>query len=179
VARERSQKCKLAKSTCSSHQSDKVERIKCLQQVEFTLVKRDANLAAISLSKFAISQLLDDLWKEECLLTPLVKRDANLAAISLSKFAISQLLDDLWTEECLLTPLVKRDANLAAIFLSKFAISQLLDDLWTEECLFFIQFIVILLIYENQFFKKKKESGTMNGGADIIPFTCDTICEAN
>ncbi len=42
-------------------------KAKCLQQVEFTLVKRDANLLAISLVKFAISQLLDDLWIEECL----------------------------------------------------------------------------------------------------------------
>jgi ribonuclease HI len=39
---------------------------KCLQQVEIIHVNRAANLAAHSLAKFAISQLLDELWMEEC-----------------------------------------------------------------------------------------------------------------
>jgi ribonuclease HI len=41
-------------------------KAKCLQQVEITHVNRAANFAAHSLAKFAISQLLDELWMDEC-----------------------------------------------------------------------------------------------------------------
>jgi hypothetical protein len=44
-------------------------KTKCLLQVEIIHVSRVANLATHSLAKFAISQLLDELWMEECLLT--------------------------------------------------------------------------------------------------------------
>jgi ribonuclease HI len=41
-------------------------KAKSLHQVEISHVNRAANLAAHSLAKFAISQLLDELWIEEC-----------------------------------------------------------------------------------------------------------------